>query len=63
MREINPIKLARLTQGMTQLQLARLLGVGEGTISYWETQRCRPTLEHLKKLADILEVPITRLEG
>ncbi len=49
------IRAARLERGLTQGELARRLGVSQGTISFWENGTETPTVEHLIVLA--LELP------
>lgn len=48
------IKAAREKKGLSQKQLAQLLGVSQPTVSDWESGRKNPTLENLSKIADAL---------
>lgn len=48
------MKIARLKRGLTQLQLARALGVREDVITYVETDRRTPTPELREKLEALL---------
>ena len=49
------IRAARLAHGLTQEECAALIGVSQGTISFWENGTETPTVEHLIILA--LELP------
>jgi transcriptional regulator with XRE-family HTH domain len=53
---MNPIKQARLAKGLTQVQLARKVGVDSITISRWERREFAPTGARLLKLAKVLDV-------
>lgn len=50
------IRILRKTRGLTQQQLADLLGVQRATISNYEIGRRSPHIKELEKLADILGV-------
>ena len=51
------IKRLRNQAGITQTQLAEKMGVyGSGSISQWESGFCNPSLENVKKIAEILGV-------
>ena len=45
------IKALRLEKGLTQPQLAQLVGVSNGMISIWENNIKQPKANYLKKLA------------
>ena len=45
----------RLSKGLTQAQLAEMVGCHARSITYWETGARRPDTEHLLKLAEVLE--------
>lgn len=56
------LKLARQQKGLTQLQLAKLLGYkGRQSVSNWETCRVKPPLNVAKDIAMILEKDIESL--
>ena len=55
------IKKAREEKGLTQEQLAEQLNVTRQAVSGWETEKTRPDIETLQKIAEILEVEIERL--
>lgn len=52
----------REKQGISKREFAKLLGVSERTISYWESidieNSRRPKLSHLIQLSIILKIPI-----
>jgi transcriptional regulator with XRE-family HTH domain len=51
------IRLARRHAGMSQLQLAGLIGVQRSAVSHWEsTQAKNPSVEHLRQLAVVTGV-------
>ena len=55
--KVNRLKLARISRGMTQKQLADALGLdGEIWVSRWETGRSQPNDERKKQIAEILGV-------
>ena len=49
---------ARMTQGMTQAQLAAKLGTKKGVISLWETEKNFPSEGNLVKVCEVLGVPL-----
>ena len=49
------LKQLRTEQGMTQVQLAQMLGVSKGTVAMWETSKRKPNFEILSKLSDIFD--------
>ncbi len=56
-------KIARLrkTQGWTQSQFAEKVGVHNRHISRWETNKNRPSLAMLEKIAAVFEVSVDEL--
>jgi len=48
------LKAARVRQGLTQQQLADLLGVPQSTVGRWETGATVPNLANFHRLAVIL---------
>ena len=48
------IKDLRLERGLTQPQLAKEIGVSNGTISFWENGLNIPRADYIKKLAAVL---------
>lgn len=58
------IKAARLEHGMTQLELARLTDVtAESVVSHWESDKRRPSVKRLGKIAAALGVQVGDLIG
>ena len=55
------IKETRKKRGLTQKQLAELLGVKQQNISDWERGERSPSIKNLKKLAEILNCQIDDL--
>lgn len=49
------LKQLRSEKGMTQVQLAQMLGVSKGTVAMWETNKRKPSFEILSKLSDIFD--------
>jgi len=49
------VKLARVALGMTQRQLAQIVGVSQELVSAWELGARRLTAEHLQLLVDTLQ--------
>ena len=58
---LNAIKKARLTAGITQIDLATQLGVTQGSIGQWEKGVTRPRPGRLKRLAAILGTTVEEL--
>lgn len=57
------IRFARKQKGLTQDNLAELVGAARPSISYWETGKITPDTESLTRLASALEVPFSFLVG
>jgi len=55
------LKQARLRRQLTQVQLARKVGVHEITVSRLERGDRQPSMRLLQRLAKALGVPVTRL--
>jgi len=53
------IRKARLEAGLTQAELAKKAGVGQGTLSLYESGKVRPTAEALGKIARALGKPVS----
>lgn len=47
------VAAARKAKGLTQAQLAKMVGVEQSMVSHWETGRLAPSKEKLKKLREI----------
>jgi transcriptional regulator, XRE family len=59
--KMNRIQSARQQQGITQGNLAKLIGVERSTVSKWETGKSNPRVEMLPKLADMLKCTVDDL--
>lgn len=57
------LKKARLNNGLSQAQLAELLGVAKSTYSMYESGNREPNVQTIKKIADILNVSTDELLG
>lgn len=57
------IRRARIERGLTQTELARLVGVTKGAISQWETGRGMPDKIHIPAVARTLNLPLSILLG
>lgn len=57
------IKALRLEKGLTQPQLAALVGVSNGMISVWENDINEPKASYIKALAAALDVSVSVLLG
>jgi len=56
-------KELRLEQALTQVELAKALGVSKGVISLWENSLREPTLSSLVAIARYFDVSIDYLAG
>ena len=57
------IKLLRMERNLSQPELAKLVGVSNGMMSFWENGINEPTITHLLKLSQIFEVSTDYLLG
>jgi transcriptional regulator with XRE-family HTH domain len=57
----NRLKAARVGKGLTQFQLADLIGKQEIDISRFETGRASPDADTKQRIAEILEKPAYEL--
>ena len=57
------IKELRVDKGLTQVELAELLGVTQGCVAMWETGKAFPNSEKLPRLAEVLDCSIGELYG
>lgn len=57
------LKALRKEKKLTQPQLAKMLGVSNGLISFWENGVNEPTINYLIKLCKIFEVSADYLLG
>jgi len=57
------LKTLRIDKNFSQPELAELIGVSKGMISFWENGINEPTITNLIKLSQILEVSADYLLG
>lgn len=50
------LRALRVTNGLTQVELAKLLGTSQTTISSWEQGESVPSGKNIKKIADFYNV-------
>ena len=55
------IREAREAKGMTQEQVAKMVGVTQGAVAQWENGLTHPSFDKLVRIADVLEVPLDEL--
>jgi transcriptional regulator with XRE-family HTH domain len=55
------IRDARKAAGLTQIELAEKLGVGQNQVSDWERAARMPEVASLLRLADALAIPVGKL--
>ena len=55
------LKYFRKKRGIRQVDLGKILGVRQTTISGWEIGRAEPNIEQLIQLSSILQVCVDRL--
>lgn len=53
---IDNLKEIRISKGMTQIDLAKLIGVTMNSIARWEQGANRPSAENMDKLKKELEI-------
>ena len=59
----NRIKIARQAKGMTQTEIADLIGVSSKTVSAIEVARVEPSISQMQALAAVLEEPLGYFTG
>ena len=59
----NVLKALRTRRGITQKQLADVLGLSESAIGMYERAQCEPELETLEAIADYFNVDMDYLMG
>lgn len=60
-KNASPLARARLDSGLTQKQLADLVGCNQKDISRWETGDRKPTIESMMKLSKALNQPLEKI--
>lgn len=56
------IKQLRYSRGLTQKQLARMLGTDEPRICVWEKRRVTPSLRYAYQISQLFGVPMEELD-
>lgn len=59
----NRIREIRVARKLSQVDLARLLGVTKQSVSNWENDNIQPSIDMLSKISDVLNVPADYLLG
>lgn len=54
-------KQLRKSAGVTQMFLAKKLGITQSALAMWETGKSRPKTTDLPKIANVLNVPVERV--
>jgi len=54
------IKTRRLARGLTQRELANVMGVGFTTVEQWEQGYCQPDLSMFMRLARVHGMPLSK---
>lgn len=52
------LEACRVNAGLTQKELADILGVSAGTVANWENGKSEPSLSHLRKISEVSTIPI-----
>lgn len=60
---MNRIKIARQMRGMRQQDLAKHIGISQGTLSHWETGLNEPDIASIRKMCAVLDVSAEYLLG
>lgn len=55
------LKFFRKESNITQKQLSELTGIAEITIRQYEAGKYKPKLDNLKKISDVLQIPLAAL--
>lgn len=59
----NILAQLRNQKGLNQREFAKALGVSNGAVAMWETNKRQPDLEMIKKMSSFFNVPVDRLLG
>lgn len=57
------LRQLRKEKGLTQAELARLISIGESTVSFYESGKRQPDYETLIRLANVFRVSVDQLLG
>lgn len=52
------LEAARVNAGLTQKELAEILGVSNTTVVNWEKGNTEPTISQLKKISELSGIPM-----
>lgn len=55
------IKALRLKAGLSQIELSRIMGVAQPTVSDWESEKISPSSDKLPKLTKVLNCTLDDL--
>lgn len=55
------LKKERTNKGITQHELAEMIGVKQNTVSAWENAERYPTIDHMYDIANCLKIPVSML--
>lgn len=55
------LREVRISQNLTQKQLAEKMGVTPTRLNYWEKDKREPNIEMIRNLASVLKVPVSEL--
>lgn len=58
---VNRIFETMKSKGITQKQVADMLGIGQGTVAGWKQRDCPPPINYISAIADLLGVSIDYL--
>ncbi len=58
---MNQIKRARIIEGLTQTELAELLGISNVSVCKWESGQTFPSTKRLKQVAEALHTTVADL--
>ena len=59
----NNLRMFRIENGLTQVQLAKKLMVTDSAVRLWETQGREPDYKMLCKIAEVLKITVGQLLG
>lgn len=57
------IRTLRQARGLSQVELAKILGVTKQSVSNWENDNIQPSIEMLKRIAQVFSVSTDYLLG
>lgn len=55
------IKVMRMSRGLSQIDLAKMVGASRSAVTMWENDARRPSLDMFDALADAFNVPISAI--